>query len=55
MIKTDNRMEITDVLLVTKSKQKALFEQALLDMGTILNIVYTNHARIAVQTAIHRT
>ena len=32
-IQTDNGTEFTNALLVTKSKHKTLFEQALLDMG----------------------
>ena len=33
MIQTDNRAEFTNALLVTKSKHKTLFEEALIDMG----------------------
>lgn len=33
MIQTDNGAEFTNALLVTKSKHKTLFEEALLDMG----------------------
>lgn len=33
LIQTDNGTEFTNTLLVTKSKHKTLFEQALLDMG----------------------
>ncbi len=33
MVQTDNGTEFTNALLVTKSKHKTLFEQALLDMG----------------------
>lgn len=33
MIQTDNGTEFTNALLVTKSRHKTLFEQALLDMG----------------------
>ena len=34
MVQTDNGTEFTNALLVTKSKHKTLFEEALIEMGT---------------------
>lgn len=46
LIQTDNGTEFTNALLVTKSKHKTLFEQALLDMGI-------DYKRIRIATPRH--